>query len=185
MSLLASPKDSALVVVDVQERLIAAMRHEDQAAMARNVPILLRAAAAVGVPAIVTEQYPKGLGATVEPVREALSAETPVIEKLVFSCGRSEPFRDALTATERKTAIVCGMEAHVCVLQTVADLIEQGYSVHVVADAVSSRTEDNRRVGLDLARQMGAVVTSTETVAFQWVGGAGTDAFKVVSKLVK
>lgn len=185
MSLLATASDSALVVIDVQERLLAAMRPEDQATIARNIPILLRAAAAVGVPAVITEQYPKGLGATVEAVREAVTEGTPVVEKLVFSCGRSEPFREALTATGRRTAIVCGMEAHVCVLQTVADLLHQGYAVHVVADAVASRTEDNRRVGLDLVRQMGAVVTSTEAVAFQWVGGAGSDAFKTISRLVK
>lgn len=185
MNLFATPDDSVLVVVDVQERLLAAMRPEDQATVARNVPILIRAAWVVGVPVIVTEQYPRGLGATVETVREAIPAGAPVIEKLEFSCARSSAFSAALEATGRRTVVLCGMETHVCVLQTTYDLRAQGYSVHVAADAVSSRTPDNRQIGLDLARQMGAVITSTETVTFQWVGRAGTDEFKAISRLVK
>ncbi|GMV42807.1 MAG: hypothetical protein AMXMBFR64_45230 [Myxococcales bacterium] len=185
MSFFAAADDSVLVVVDVQERLIAAMTPEDQATIARNVPVLVHAAKATGVPVLVTEQYPRGLGSTIESVREALPAGTQVVEKLEFSCSRAAAFANALHATGRRTVVLCGMEAHVCVLQTAHDLLQRGYAVHLAADAVSSRTDQNRQIGLGLARQMGAAISSTEAVAFQWVGRAGTDAFKVISRLVK
>jgi nicotinamidase-related amidase len=185
VNLFPTADDSVLVVVDVQERLVAAMRPEDKERVERNVPILLRAADLVGVPVLVTEQYPKGLGHTIGPVKDAVPQGTAIVEKVVFSCGRSDEFRSLLEQTGRRTVILTGMETHVCVLQTAFDLVDRGYSVHVASDAVCSRTRENREVGLDLLRQKGAAITSTETVAFQWVGQAGTDTFKAISKLVK
>ena len=185
MTLDVNVDDSVLVLVDIQERLVAAMRPEDREAVTRNAGILVRAAHLLGLPILVTEQYPKGLGHTIEELRDALPEGTPVIEKVQFSCGRSEPFREALERTGRHTVFLTGMETHVCVLQTAYDLLNRDNAVHVAADAVCSRTAANRRIGLGLMRQKGAAISSTETIAFQWLGCAGTDAFKAVSRLVK
>ncbi|MBZ0254206.1 MAG: hydrolase [Candidatus Methylomirabilis sp.] len=177
-------EDAVLVVVDLQERLMAAMPEDRRASVTRNAGILLAAARALGVPVLATEQYPKGLGPTIPEIAGALGDARP-IDKLDFSACGEPRFREALSATGRKQAIVVGVEAHVCVFQTVVDLVDAGLAVHVPADAVASRTEESRRVAEALIREAGGVVTTTEAAAFQLVGRAGTDAFKIVSKLVK
>jgi nicotinamidase-related amidase len=169
---------AALVVVDVQEAFRKALPEFDQ--VARACATLVEGAVATGIPIRVTEQYPKGLGHTVPEVAERLPAGVDPIEKVCFSAPEAEGF----DLDGRQQAIVCGIEAHVCVNQTVLDLLESGVEVHVVADAVGSRMADNRDVGLHKAERAGAVITSVETALFELVGRAGTDEFKRVQKLI-
>jgi nicotinamidase-related amidase len=177
---------TALLVVDVQERLAAAMPAERMETLTRNAGILIDAAAHLGVKILASEQYPKGLGGTVPAVASKLVAAgcTPIAKMSFDACGEPAIAR-ALAATAARAVVVVGMETHVCVFQTVRELVRRGYAVHVPVDAVASRTEDNRSVGIGLCERAGAVATSTETVVFDWLERAGTDAFKVVSKLVK
>jgi len=169
---------SALVVVDVQEAFRPAVAGFDD--VARTVAILVAGARRLGVPVVVTEQYPKGLGATVPEVAEALG-DTPRIEKTVFSAARAPGFDLA----GRDQAVVCGIEAHVCVSQTVHDLLAHGVEVHVAADAVASRTPENRVVGLRKMEESGAIATSAEAALFEWLERAGTPEFKDVQGLVR
>jgi nicotinamidase-related amidase len=167
---------TALVVVDVQEGFRKAI--PDFEDVARSTATLVEGARILGVPAIVTEQYPKGLGHTADEV--GLNGE-PVIEKTVFAASCAEGF----DLDGRDQVVVCGIEAHVCVHQTVQDLLERGLEVHVARDAVTSRTEENREIGLRRAERAGAVVTSVETALFELLGAAGTPEFKEVQALVK
>jgi len=169
---------AALVVIDVQEAFRDAVPDFDRVASAAAT--LIQGAEAIGVPVIVTEQYPKGLGHTVDEVAERLGPSVEPIEKLAFSAAEAEGFDLA----GRDQAIVCGIEAHVCVNQTVLDLLAGGTAVHVVTDAVSSRTQANREIGLARAERAGAVLTSVETALFELLGRAGTDEFKRVQRLI-
>ncbi|MHB1844954.1 MAG: isochorismatase family protein [Deltaproteobacteria bacterium] len=173
---------AALLVCDVQERLALAMAPADLEAMVRNCVRLVEGAKLLGLPILWTEQYVKGLGPTVAALREAIGERATAVEKLDFSC-----LVPKLTADleGRGQLVVCGMETHVCVFQTVRDLEERGIRAFVPGDAVLSRTRANWQVGLDLMRGMGATVTSTETVLFDLTKCAGTDEFRAISKLVK
>jgi nicotinamidase-related amidase len=178
---MASP---LLVVVDVQERLFNAMDAERRDDMVANVKILASAARRLGVPVLVTEQYPKGLGRTLPELR-ALLGDTPPFEKTAFSCAGADGFMDRVRGLGADHVILTGIEAHVCVLLTALDLLTRGLRVSVVADAVCSRRPANLEIGLDQARQAGAVVTATETVVFQLLGSADSDAFRELSKLLR
>lgn len=180
------PKNSVVLVVDVQERLAAAMPPDAIAAVTRAANVLLEASAALGVRVIATEQYPQGLGPTIAPLRERLVAMgAPILEKTEFSAVEAGGFPGAWESAKGRTAIVLGMETHVCVFQTVRELAQRGIEVHVPIDGVASRRDDHRQVGLDLCRAAGATITTAETIAFDWLGKAGGDAFKRVSKAVK
>jgi nicotinamidase-related amidase len=174
---------AAVLVVDIQARLTPAMPPETLARVLKYTRALVGAAKELGLPVLATEQYPKGLGPLVPEVREVLPS--PPLEKVHFSCGADPAFAAALEKTGRRQVIVCGMETHVCVFQTVRDLAGAGYEVHVCADAVSSRTEEHRRVGLELCREAGAIVTTAETAIFDLLHRAATDEFKKVSALVR
>jgi nicotinamidase-related amidase len=152
--------------------------------LVRNTGILLDSAQELGVPVIFTEQYVKGLGPTVAALKEKAPGAA-CHEKLTFSCCGNESFGAQLKQTGRTQVIVCGMETHVCVLQTVIDLLGDRFVVHVVADAVMSRAIDNRQTALEAMTLAGAVPTSTEAVVFQLLKIAGTDSFRKLSKLVK
>ncbi|MGZ5375274.1 MAG: isochorismatase family protein [Solirubrobacterales bacterium] len=173
------PKRAALIVVDVQEAFRKAVPEFEDVAAASAV--LVRGADAVGIPITVTEQYPKGLGATVEEVAGHLPGDVTPLEKLRFSATEADGFDLA----GRDQALVCGIETHVCVNQTVLDLIDQGVEVHVARDAVGSRTAENRELGLAKMEGAGAVVTSVETALFELLGGSDHEAFKQVQALVK
>ena len=177
------PARAAVVVVDVQERLAAAMPPADLERLLKYARALLGCARELGLPVLATEQYPKGLGPTLPALRELLPS--PPLEKLAFSCGADPGFAAALAATGRRQVVIAGMESHVCVFQTARDLAAQGYEVQVCADAVASRTEEHRRVGLDLCREAGAVVTTAETAIFDLLHLAATPEFKKVSPLVR
>jgi nicotinamidase-related amidase len=174
---------AAVLVVDIQARLTPAMPPETLARVVKYSRALLGAARELGLPVLATEQYPKGLGPLVPEIRELLPS--PPLEKVHFSCGADPAFAAALARTGRRQIVVCGMETHVCVFQTVRDLAAAGYEVHVCADAVSSRTEEHRRVGLELCREAGAVVSLAETAIFDLLHRAATDEFRKVSPLVR
>lgn len=173
-----------LVIIDVQERLFNAMDGERRDEMVGNLKILGTTARRLAVPVLLTEQYPKGLGHTLPELRALLDGVTP-IEKTAFSCGGVPAFGDRLRALDPSRVILAGMEAHVCVLLTALDLVREGFQVSVVADAVCSRTPANLELGLAQARQAGAVITATETVVFQLLGRADTDAFRELVKLLR
>jgi len=175
--------DAVLVVIDVQERLCRAMDPVVLESLTANTVVLLEAAGELGLPVIATEQYVKGLGETLPVLKDHLRA--PALEKMAFSCCGDTSFVEALKATGRKQVIVTGMETHVCVLQTVLELREAGFTVHVVKDAVMSRHKKNWLVGLDAMAAAGAVITCTEAALFQLLKVAGTDEFKKLSKLVR
>ncbi|MBE7479389.1 MAG: isochorismatase family protein [Polyangiaceae bacterium] len=180
------PKKTAVVVVDVQDRLAAAMPAEQLERVKRSARILVEAARLLGARVLATEQYPKGLGATVPEVAEALkSADAPCFEKLDFSACDAAGFGERLSGSGVTAAVVLGMETHVCVYQTVRDLVARGLEVHVPIDGVASRREDHREVGLALCEKAGATRTTSETVVFDWLARASGDAFKQVSKLVR
>jgi nicotinamidase-related amidase len=170
---------AALVVIDVQEAFRKAVPSFAEVAAASAT--LIRGAAAIGVPIVATEQYPKGLGATVPEVAEHLPARVEPLDKVRFSATEAESF----DLEGRDQAILCGIETHVCVMQTGLDLLERGVEVHVAADAVGSRTDENRRIGLERMERAGATVTSVEMSLFELLGGSDASAFKEVQALVK
>jgi nicotinamidase-related amidase len=180
------PNSTLLLLVDIQERLASAMPTDAMARLLKNVAILLDTAHALKVPIVVSEQYPKGLGPTVLPLLTRLGELGVVpVDKSSFDAA-SEPRIAGLIAHVRPRAVVLvGMEAHVCVFQTARELVRRGYAAYVVADAVTSRTEENRLAGLALCEKAGAILTVTEAVAFDLVERAGTDVFRLVSKLVR
>ena len=177
--------DAVFVIVDVQERLMPVIHERFE--VERNVERLIRGVHVLGIPVIVTEQYVKGLGPTVEPVRAALEetgAYRP-IEKQCFSAQGCEAFAAQLAALDRRQVLLAGVEAHVCVYQTARDLLAADRSLWIVADAVSSRTARNRELALQRMTADGAHLSSTEMVLFELLGAAGTDEFRAISKIVK
>ncbi len=175
------PDSAVLFVVDLQERLLAAI-HES-AACVEAARRMIEVARILGLPMLCTEQYPAGLGHTCSTVRQALG-DLPVVEKTRFS-GCVEPIVQKLRELGRSQVVVVGIEAHVCVQESVLDLLRLGYMPYVCADAVGSRRVFDRDIALDCMRQAGAVITTTESVIFEMLGEAGTDAFKAVLKIVK
>jgi nicotinamidase-related amidase len=185
-----SRQRAALLVVDIQERLLPAMPADALASVMRNAAILITAADQLGLPIVVSQQYPKGLGATARPIEDALAGVRGVhrFDKLEFSAAAAPAFAQLAapgTGVGRDQWIVCGMESHVCVYQTVRDLAARGCDVHVCADAVCSRTAANREIGLGLMARAGAVISSTEVCVFDLLGRAGSDEFRALSKVIK
>ncbi len=184
MSFELNPADTALLVIDFQERLCAAMPERVVERHAANVTHLLTLAGRLDIPVVATEQYPKGLGSTIGPVAEAMPGVAPH-PKTMFSALRDAGAAAALRATGRKSVLVCGMETHICVFQTVRDLVSACYRVQVPADTVVSRTKANWKVGLGLLAGAGATVTCTEAVLFDLLKEGSGDAFKEVSRRIK
>lgn len=178
-------EDSALLIVDVQTRLAAAMPAEARAGVLRNAGILIEAATALGIPVVQTEQYPRGLGATEPELAERLAGTARRLEKTSFSCCGADGFDAAVCADGRTQWILCGMEAHVCVLQTALELHARGLEVFVVEDGVCSRTEANRTNALARLRQAGVIVSNTESVLFEWLRDASDPQFKMLSALIR
>jgi len=178
-----NPAETALIVVDMQERLAPAMA--DFEACADRVELLLKGAAELKLDVIATEQYPKGLGTTLPRFADILPEKTPVIAKTGFSVFEEPAFRTALAACSRKTLVFCGIESHVCVLQSVFDALERGFKVCLAADAVTSRKLPDRELALQAARAAGALVSSGEALLFMMLRDAKNPAFKAVSKLVR
>jgi len=174
---------TVLLVIDVQEKLSRAMDQQVLEKATRNISILLDAAAEMEIPVVATEQYVKGLGETVPALKEKFPQAA--LEKMTFSCCGGDGFLEKLAHLKRPQVIVTGMETHVCVLQTVLELLDEGYVVHLVADAVLSRRKENWRTALATLTAAGAVLTTTEAALFQLMRVAGTEEFKKLSKLVR
>lgn len=175
-------EDTVLMIIDLQEKLMAAM--SEKAKVYKNNGILIEAAKIFQIPVVLTEQYPRGLGATVDEIKNKLPEDYHRLEKTRFSALTPE-MRDLLNKIGRKTILITGSETHVCVFQTTRDLVEQGFNVQVVRDAVCSRFKENFQNGLSLMQEAGAVVTNTETVLFDLLIDAGSSHFRGISALVK
>ena len=169
---------TALVVVDVQEGFRPVI--DGFGGLARQAAILVQGAQVLGLPVLVTEQYPKGLGPTVPEVAEHLDGTAPVA-KTVFSA----PEADGFDLQGRDQVVICGIESHICVMQSALALLDDGVEVEVAADAVSSRALANRAIGPERMREGGAGITSVETALFELLGRAGTDEFKQVQRIIK
>jgi len=169
-------------VIDIQERLLPSIFEGDR--VERNTVRLIKGARILGIPVLVTEQYKKGLGATT-PAVTAEIADLPLMEKIAFSACGAAGFEKALKGKKVTDVILCGIEAHVCVSQTCLDLLDKGFRVFVVVDAMSSRTTENHFIALERMRDAGGVVVSTEMVLFELLEKAGTDEFKQILALVK
>jgi nicotinamidase-related amidase len=170
-------EDTALLVVDMQERLLPAI-HEHERVIS-NTRLLLRAAKALDLPVVMTTQYLKGLGPTHAQVAELVPPGTP-FDKLTFSCFGSAEFKQALAETRRHSLLLCGVEAHICVLQTGLDALAAGYQVHVMTDATGSRAARNAELGHGRLERAGAVLSSSEMAIYELLGASGTPAFKAL-----
>ena len=171
-----------LLVIDVQEKFKNHIFEFSD--LCKNIVTLIKAADILNVPVVVTEQYPKGLGATVDEIKSHLT-EYELFEKDCFSSFGVKELADWLESSGRKQVIVCGIETHVCVSQTAHDLMFNGYDVHLVCDAVSSRFEKNKEIGIKKIVTAGGVPTCVEAALFEMLVASGTDTFKEVQKLVK
>jgi nicotinamidase-related amidase len=174
----------ALIVVDMQEKLLPPIWEKER--LVRNVQLLIRLAGILKIPALVTTQYAKGLGSTVPDIASLLP-DTPSIDKLMFSCFGSDVFCSLLKrlSGQRTTVLLCGMETHICVMQTALGALRDGYLVHVASDAVSSRTELNWRIGLDRMRAAGAILSSAEMMIYELLRSSGAPAFRELLPYLK
>jgi nicotinamidase-related amidase len=171
------PEHCALVVIDIQEKLLPPIFQKEH--LVRNTKLLIRTAAILKIPALVSTQYAKGLGGTVPEVASLL-AGTETVDKTLFSCFGSDVFCSVLKRLpgKRNTLLLCGMESHICVTQTALGALREGYLVHVASDAVSSRTEWNWKIGLERMRAAGAVISSTEMMIYELMRSSSSAAFK-------
>ena len=175
---------SQLVVIDIQGRLVAAMPSKPRQQTLRNAERLAQAAKSLQIPITHTEQYPKGLGATDKKLRAHLP-DTAAIEKTCFSCFAANGFISALASHQRQQIVLCGMESHVCVLQTAIELQQAGYQVFVVEDAVCSRHKQHHQNALARLRQAEIIITNVESVIFEWLRDASHPDFKALSRLLR
>jgi nicotinamidase-related amidase len=193
MTLALSPDTTTLLVMDVQDRLVAAMPDDARGEAVDNIIRLVQGARILGLRVLVTEQYPTGLGRTIEPVAQAIAEfpqQPPVVEKVEFDACCDGGFLEALDLGDgadspRRTVLLCGMETHICVYQTARALVERGHGVHVPVDATCCRRPANHRVAERLLERAGAVLTTTETALFDLLKRAGSEEFKAISKLVR
>lgn len=172
-------EDCLLLVIDLQEKLMPVIYQNEN--IIKQTNILLKGMQILNVPIVVTEQYPNGLGNTCKEIE--LSATQSVYEKIAFSCMKDEAIKELLT--RKRQVIILGVEAHICVFKTALDLLIRGIEVHIVSDAVSSRTQENKTIALQRMQQSGAFIESTEMILFQLLNTAGTDEFRAISKLIK
>jgi nicotinamidase-related amidase len=181
---LLEPEQCALIVVDMQEKLLPPIWEKER--LVRNVQLLIRLAGILKIPVLVTTQYAKGLGNTV-PAIASLLPDSPPIDKLMFSCFGSDAFCSRLKRLpgQRTTVLLCGMETHICVMQTAIGALREGYLVHIASDAASSRTELNWRIGLDRMRDAGAILSSTEMMIYELLRSSGEPAFRELLPYLK
>lgn len=176
-------ENSALVIIDIQDRLVMASKYGNETAI--NMAKLAKTAKILGIPTIVTEQYPQGLGATVNEVKESLADNTFITEKTSFSAMLEPEFANKIKELSKKQIILGGIETHICVLQTAADLIKDGFEVYIVKDACASRNKKEYKTGLELLKQYGAKITCTEIALFELLKTAKHPNFKEIQLLIK
>ncbi len=185
---IANRNQAVLLVVDVQERLAAVMAHRE--AVLGSTDKLVRTASLVGVPVILTLQYPTGLGdvePTLRAVAQAVGEKSPVswVNKIAFDCFAEPAFVEVLANTQRRQLVIAGMESHICVVQTALSALREGFDVHVVGDGCCSRSEASHEAAMARLRTAGAVITTTESVLYELVGEAGTEEFRELLHIVK
>lgn len=177
------PENSVLVIIDVQQKLAKAMKEDIVEKILKNITTLIELCKLYQIPIIFTEQYPKGLGKTLDKVKALINEEA--IEKIYFSSVGEEKFANKIKEIGRQKIILTGMETHVCVLQTALELLVRDYHVFVPFDAVCSRRKEDWRIGIELMRDAGAVISCTETLVFQILKKAGTVEFKKILEFIK
>lgn len=175
-------KESLLLVIDIQERLVNAL---DKHVVVSRTEALVKAAKILEIPTIATQQYPKGLGLIVDSVKKNLGESTPIIDKTAFSAVKEKGFMDVLRPFNKKQIVICGIETHVCVHQTTADLLTEGFDVYVVKDACASRSKYEFKQGIERMQANGARISCLEMVLFEWLKNAQNPHFKEVQALIK
>jgi nicotinamidase-related amidase len=175
-------EDCLLLIIDIQDRLAAVMEYKKK--IIKNAKVLLKASELMDIPIIITEQYPRGLGSTVNELVDDGIEIHKKIEKTQFSA-YTEEVKTTLKNLDKKKIIVTGMETHVCVFQTIRDLLNEGYEVYLVNDGVTSRSKEDYLNGIDLMKQMGAIIVNTETILFDLLKDSNVSEFKTISKMVK
>lgn len=180
---LLNTKNSLLLIIDIQEKLLKAQHDKEK--IQKNAVILTKAAKILGIPVIVSEQYPQGLGATIEEIKKNLPENTKYYEKKSFSCCTNDDFKDLIKEKGRNQVIVCGIESHVCVHQTVNDLLTTNYEVFLAKDAIGSRKEYECEIGIERMIFSGAIPACTEMVLFELLKCASHENFKEIQGLIK
>lgn len=175
-------KESLLLIIDVQERLVNAL---DKDVVVSRTAILAKAAKILEIPTINTQQYSKGLGQTVEAVKQSLAPDAVIFEKSAFSAVKEKGFMEIVKSFNKKQIVLCGIETHVCVHQTAADLIDEGYEVFVVKDACASRGKYEFKQGTERMQENGAKISCLEIVLFEWLRSAKNPYFKEIQALIK
>ena len=176
-------EDSLVLIIDVQDKLLNAVFNKEQ--VEKKSAIIAEAAKILGIPVVVTEQYPKGLGNTIPAVKDALAEDTEVFEKTAFSALNNEEILEAIKKHNKKQILIFGIETHICVSQTTAALRELGYEVSIIKDACGSRAEEEYLAGLERMKDNGAYIITTEIALFEWLKGAKHPNFKAVQALIK
>lgn len=179
---LINREDTVFIAIDFQEKLMPVMFGKET--LEDKVCRLAEGMKAMGIPHIVTQQYTKGIGETIPSIAEAIGDFEP-IDKVSFSCMNNEEFVSKLKATGKKTAVVCGIEAHICLQQTVLQLLDEGYTVYVPADCISSRSETDKLFSITRMGEAGAIITSYESILYELLVSAKAPEFKAISKIVK
>ena len=178
-----SEKDSVLLIIDVQEKLLNAVFNKE--AVEKKASIMAKAANILEIPVVITEQYPKGLGSTVSAIIDSISTPVNIFEKVSFSALDNPEIYKALKSLKRREVVIFGIETHICVSQTVNALLQKGFKVTVISDACSSRAETEHLSGLDRIKEHGASVITTETALFEWLRTSKHPKFKEVQNLIK
>jgi nicotinamidase-related amidase len=179
---LATAEDSLLLVIDPQEKLVKMIHNRDE--VVPTISMLIKFASIFKIPVVLTEHYPKGLGFTVDEIKENLPAYQPIVKR-IFGCFGLPEFAEAIEATGRKRLLVVGIETHICVCQTVLDAMHRGYQVHVVADGTGTRKREDHEIALARMQHAGAVVTTSEALMYEVTERADTEEFKLLLELVK
>lgn len=176
-------EDSILIIIDIQEKLVKAIPNSDE--VVSNFEKIAHCADILNIPTIVTEQYPQGLGQTVRNLKDSISEGTFTVEKASFSAMQEDNFKNGILSLERKQILIGGIETHICVLQTAYDLIKEGYDVYILKDCSSSRNFFENETGLELLKQYGAKITSSEIAIFEWLKTSKNPHFKEIQALIK
>ena len=177
-----TPENSMLLVIDVQEKLVNAL---DKNVIVKRVSNLVKSARLLSIPVVVTEQYPKGLGQTVTEVSSEFPENTPIFEKTSFNALEEEGVLDKIKSYNKKQIVICGIETHICVHQTAAALLREGFEVYVVKDACASRNKYEFKQGIELMQANGAKISCVEIVLFEWLKTAKNPCFKEIQALIK
>jgi nicotinamidase-related amidase len=179
---LCSLQDSVILIIDVQEKLFQVIHEKEK--LADNLQRLVKGAQILGVPILLTEQNPNGLGPTIAAINGLIPDIKPIV-KFSFSCCGEKLFMEQLKTITRKNIFVAGIESHICVYQSCIDLLNMGYTVHTITDCISSRTPENRSLGIQRAHDAGAMLTGTEMMLFELLKTAENDKFKAISRIIK